>query len=411
MLQNPPRRIFCVEVVAGNLMSDCPQFGDKFGDIWHVFRRGDFRFVKCLEASNRAQAHQLNSRAQRVNNALIVADRTGSREVEPTEKALTKVRAMKPPRKSTDEARELLWTRILGTAKQLGRREWRPTKSLPPVFQLREGAAETPVYFIASQQFEFHLAQLMCSERSIFGVEVPWPSAWHKAAAKNDIAALPTMDQLVAPYTAALSMHARSSSCVLAGHSFSGLMAFEAAHQLNEKGIKVEMVILLDAPAQYPAPHQLAWQQLQNDWGRAPLTDRTSRSIGSRLRCSWSIIWWLLKKKMGQLRRGLLRDRGKLTTRLDDLGVPWHVGIRDRLYSNALRTYRLRCLDCSGVLFRADSDEEPVQLLDGSLGWDNLFGRGLEIIQVTGNHLTMMQQKPHDLTLAQAMDKLLARQT
>jgi thioesterase domain-containing protein len=408
MLQKPLRRIFCVEVVAGKFMSDCPRFEDKLDAIWHVFHRGHFRFVKGLEASNPAQAHRLNSRAQRVNDAIIVGDRTGSREVEPTEKALTKVRAMKPPRKSTDEARELLWTRILGTAKQLGRREWRSTKPLPQVFQLREGAAEAPVYFIASQQFEFHLAQLMCSERSIFGVEMPWPSAWRQAAAKNDIEALPTMDQLVAPYTAALSMHARSSSCVLAGHSFSGLMAFEAAHQLNELGIKVETVILLDAPAKYPAPHQLAWQQLQKDWGKTPLTDRTTRSIVSRLGCSWSIMWWLLKKEMGQLMRGFLRHRGKLTTRLDDLGAPWHLGMLERLYSNAVRTYRLRCLDCGGVLFRAD-DEGPVRTLDGSLGWGNLFRRGLEIIQVTGNHLTMMQQNPHDQTLAQAMDQLLAR--
>ena len=348
----------------------------------------------------------------RVNDALIVGDRAGSLEVELAEKALTKVRAMKH-HTSTDEAREALWTGILGTAKQLGRRKWSPIKPLSSVFQLREGAAKTPVYFIGSRQFEFHLARLMCSERSIFGIDTLWPSAWRKAAAKNDIEALPTLEQFVAPYAAALSMHARSSSCVLVGHSFSGLMAFEAAHQLNEQGGKVEMVILLDAEAKYPAPRQLAWQQLQKDWGRAPhlrLTDRTSQSIASRLGDSWSIIWWLLKKEMGQLERRLVRHQGKLTTRLDDLGFPWHLGMVERVYSNALRTYRLRCLDCSGVLFRADSrDEGPVRFLDDSLGWDNLFRRGLEIIQVTGDHFTMMQQKPHDLALAQAVSKVLAR--
>jgi thioesterase domain-containing protein len=36
----------------------------------------------------------------------------------------------------------------------------------------------------------------------------------------------------------------RSLPCVLVGHSFSGLIAFEAAHQLNQQGGKVEMVII-----------------------------------------------------------------------------------------------------------------------------------------------------------------------
>jgi thioesterase domain-containing protein len=278
------------------------------------------------------------------------------------------------------------------------------------VFQLREGAADAPLYFIGSRQFELRLAQLMCSERSIFGIDTLWPSAWRKAAAKNDIEALPTLEQFVAPYAAALSMHARSSSCVLVGHSFGGLMAFEAAHQLKEQGGKVELVILLDAQAKYPAPHQVAWQHLQKDWGRAPqlrLTDRTSQSIASRLGSSWSIIRWMLRKEMGKLGRRALRNPGELTTRLDDLGMPWHMGLVMRVYSNALRTYRLRCLDCRGVLFRADPGNEwPVRILDDSLGWDNLFKRGLEIIQVTGNHLTMMQQ-PHILTLAHAISKLM----
>ena len=221
------------------------------------------------------------------------------------------------------------------------------------------------------------------------------------------------MEQLVAPYVAELSVHARTSPCVLVGHSFNGLMAFEAAHQLNEQGGKAEMVILLDTQAKYPTPHQVAWQRLQKDWRRAPhlpLTDRTSQSIASRLGSSWSIIRWMLVMEMRGLVRRVLRDPGELTTRLDDLGMPWPWELIERVYSNALRSYRLRCLDCRGFLFRADPwDERPARTLDGSLGWDNLFGGGLEIIQMTGDHFTMMRQEPHDLTLARAMSKLLDR--
>ena len=146
---------------------------------------------------------------------------------------------------STDEARAVVWTEILAVAKHLGKRAWHPVKR-PLVIQLKEGAAETPVYFIGAGLSELHLAQLMCSERSIFGVDIPLASAWRNAVAEHQSYALPTMEQLVAQYVAALSVHARSSPCVLVGHSFNGLIAFEAAHQLNQQGGKVEMVILLD---------------------------------------------------------------------------------------------------------------------------------------------------------------------
>jgi thioesterase domain-containing protein len=204
---------------------------------------------------------------------------------------------------------------------------------------------------------------------------------------------------------------------VLAGISFGGLMAFEAAHQLNEQGGKVEMVILLDAQAKYPAPHEVAWQKLQKDWKPEPnqrSTDRASQTFASRLGGSLSIIQWMLVKEMKQLGRPMLRaitgDLGPLTPRFDDLGVPMHWALVERVYANALRTYRLRRLDCRGVLFRADLVEErPARALDGSLGWANLFARGLEIIQVPGDHLTMFQQKSNLLTLAREMSNLLNR--
>jgi thioesterase domain-containing protein len=110
-----------------------------------------------------------------------------------------------------------------------------------------------------------------------------------------------------------------------------------------------------------------------------------------------------------RFKRAVLRDLGPLTARCDDLGAPLHWALVERVYSNAVKKYHLHCLDCRGVLFRADAKEErPARALDGSLGWDNLFGRGLEIIQMTGDHLTMTQ-RPHSLALAHEMSKVLNR--
>jgi thioesterase domain-containing protein len=339
---------------------------------------------------------------------------------------------------STDEARAVVWTGLLVVAKNLRKRASHPVKH-PSVIQLKAGAAETPVYFIGAGLSELQLAQLMCLERSIFGVDIPFASAWRNAAAKRQSYALPTMEQLVAPYVAALSVHARSSPCVLVGHSFNGLIAFETARQLTQQGGKVEMVILLDTELKYPAPHQVAKKKLQQDWTQPfnlQLTGRTLLSLASRLGSSWSTIQWMLVNEMKGLAHGFLttmiathasyrhpqirfsphravRDPGKLSTTFDENGLPWQWGLLWRLYSNAQTSYKAQCLDCRGILLRAGpqspADEPaPGALRAWSLGWDDLFSGGLEMIQVTGNHITMMQQ-PHITNLAREMNKVLGQ--
>ena len=281
------------------------------------------------------------------------------------------------------------------------------------VIQLQEGTTDASLYFIGADLPIFRIAQLMRPGRAIFGVEVRWPLAWRNAAANNNVAALPTMEQLVAPYVAAISSHSRYSPCALAGHSFVGLMAFEAAHQLQEQGVRVEMVILLDTAAALPAPHQVAWQTLWKGWNRAP-TDRMWQLVVSRLRSSCSIVRWMIAKEMRRLGRRflqeVLRDPDELTGRIDDLGVPLHWRLVERVYTNALRSYRLRCLDNRAVLFRADAkDQRVARAVDDSLGWNNRFSRGLEIIEISGDHHTIMLREPYNLTLARKMDELLDR--
>ena len=316
---------------------------------------------------------------------------------------------------STDEARAVIWGGILRMARHLGNRDPLPIEQRPLLVRLRKGSTGTPVYFVGIGLSEFHLAQLIYSENSIFAIEAPWPSAWRVAAAHNESSVLPRMERLVAPYVSALTAHAGFSPCVLAGISFCGLMAFEVAHQFKRRGGKVEMVMLLDAKAKYPAPHSVAWETLRKHrklvlpssaTGGMTQTIASSRSVSFL----WLVRWMLvreLKLLWRRFQQSVLGDLGLLTARCDDLGTPLHWALVERVYSNALKSYRLNRLDCRGVLFRADPKEErPTRALDGSLGWDNLFDRGLEIIQMTGDHLTMMRN-PHSLALAREISKVL----
>jgi non-ribosomal peptide synthetase component F len=64
------------------------------------------------------------------------------------------------------------------------------------------------------------------------------------------------------------------------------------------------------------------------------------------------------------------------------------------------------CLD-QDVKSISDGQNDP-RAYDDSLGWKDLFAKGLEIISVTGDHHTMMSES-HRLTLARKMTEVLNR--
>jgi pimeloyl-ACP methyl ester carboxylesterase len=292
-------------------------------------------------------------------------------------------------------------------------------KRRPSVIQLHGGGGELPLYFIYAGPDEISVAQKMGTERSIFGIEGPWPLAWRHAATNNEIAALPTLEQLVGPFVDALSTHLGTSPCVLAGHSFAGLMAFEAAHQLRRRGVEVRIVFLLDTFSMHCWhwffwPSQAAWCKLQEVWRGASNgieTYRPSHSISFYLSDLWQISRWLLvqeAKAVGRVFKWLWSsfnfamptDRGELTVFIDEEGMPLRSSLVNRLYESAVKSYRFRSLDSRGIVFQTDYR---------SSGWGDLFAKGLEVIPVTGNHLTMVRDEQHCLLLARKMDEVLKR--
>jgi thioesterase domain-containing protein len=319
---------------------------------------------------------------------------------------------MTPSRPSSDAARAAVWTGILGAAKHIGEHAPVPIRERPVVVQIRQGNTDTPLYSIGTGLCELNVPQFMPSQHSVFAAEIAWPAAWHDAAARNDTDATPVLEDMVVPYVTALHAHAGATPCVLVGYSFHASMAFEIAHQLLEKGSQVEMLMLLDAPAEYLRRHEIAWKYMRETW--MPGAGKRAESIASRLAISLSIVRWTLAEAGGSLKRrfieSALRDPGELTTKLDTLGRPIRWPLMKWLYDNSLRSYKLRRVYCRGVLFRADRSKDcPALNADHSLGWRDMFGKGLEIIQATGDHMTMMREHPHNENLARLLSDAVAR--
>jgi thioesterase domain-containing protein len=283
------------------------------------------------------------------------------------------------------------------------------------VVELQAGSDEPPVYFIYAGPGEIELAQTMGVGRSVFGIEMPWPLSWRDAALKNKIDALPTMEELVAPFVAALSAHVGTSSCVLAGHSFGGVIAFEAAHQLQRLGGRVEMVILLDTHGKRPALTNEVWPKLRQGWELTldkVRAERSSNSFAVSLRRVWLMFLLISEKAIKRIFRFDRRPLSKLgmnTPFTDEQGKPLPLQSVERLYGNAKEYYDFRRLDSRGVLFRVVQDDENLGVYDKSLGWEGLFTKGLEIISVTGDHHTMIWEKSHRLTLVGKMTEVLGR--
>ena len=311
--------------------------------------------------------------------------------------------------------RQFIWAGILATANYIRKRQPFLPQPRRKVVKLKEGSTEVPLYFIGGGLTELRLSQMMKVDRAIYAVEVPWPSAWRHVAHRNETAVLPDMEGLAAAYTKALSTHMRSSRCVLAGISFYGLIAFEVAHQLSNAGLKVEMVMLLDTQAIYLTPRRLAWQKLIKDW-RNYQTRKSlpRRSVGAVSLLSiicptiYSMILEEVRSSVRLFVNSIVPDLRYPTTKLGDDGIPWQFASIERVYARAIRSYRLRPLDCRGVLFRANPRRESLaRAIDESLGWNELFAKGLEIKQMSGDHVSMVKQHPHDLALASEMSRVL----
>jgi len=84
--------------------------------------------------------------------------------------------------------------------------------------------------------------------------------------------------------------------------------------------------------------------------------------------------------------------------------LPW--GILDRAYTRILESYRPRPLESRGVLFRTDGNA-VLRGFDDSQGWNNLFTRGLEIVPVSGDHISIVSE--HHPLLARQMNEVLQR--
>jgi amino acid adenylation domain-containing protein len=208
----------------------------------------------------------------------------------------------------------------------------------PELIRLAPGDLPGALFLLEAGIGLCRLAHLLKGGPASFASVVPLQGEIHGKKSE-----LPSLEELAAAHAALVRGQQPSSPCVLAGHSIAGLLAFEAAHQLQREGRAVEMILLLDS--------------------------------------------WAIPPPSGV----------KLKAMTPDLTA---------VHRNAWKNYKCHPLDSRGVLFRARDNPWPLDALDGCMGWSGLFTRGLEIVEVPGDHFSLLEA-PHLLTLAQRFQECL----
>src|SRR5262249_46227015 len=153
-----------------------------------------------------------------------------------------------------------------------------------------------------------------------------------------------------APYLEALRAHAGNSCCILVGHCFAGLIAFELGRRYEEAGGKVDTVVLLDS--QWPVGRIPAvLRDLDRIWsphqdGKSPFSE------GTRIKNSLLVLRWMIKD---MARKALQRVRQRfiaspLAGLRDENGRFVELPVLDRIYDGILATYARRPMNASGLL-------------------------------------------------------------
>jgi acyl-CoA synthetase (AMP-forming)/AMP-acid ligase II/thioesterase domain-containing protein len=170
-----------------------------------------------------------------------------------------------------------------------------------------------------------------------------------------------------------------SKPCLLAGYSFGGLVAFEAARRLIKAGRRIDLLALIDsrlgiASEKKPRFLNKAATYLTKSWSRPEKIYRDA-------------VWLMLSLLARHSSPALLRRIDDLTKRLPgSTAVALRVEIFTLLRAQAIRGWSFKPLDAPITLLR--SEETPESQPD--LGWGSLC-RQLTVRSVPGGHRTLFE--------------------
>lgn len=244
------------------------------------------------------------------------------------------------------------------------------------------------------------LAQhLETTDLAIFATTVPLSQETLLAASHREMDKLPSLQELAAAHATLILRQKPVRPCFLVGYSFGGLLAFEVAHQLQQRGSQIDGLIMLDSWLKPPR------------WYKKFKVLTLARAKQS-LKIHASHLWSKIRAGIAQVLRPQCASKRTPVGNSHELNppignVPWDIW--ETVYQKARTGYTVKPLDTRATLFRSKNNYVAhLYPIHPHLGWDGLFSQGLQIEEVPGDHFSFLKD-PQVVILAQRLVESLGK--
>ena len=256
---------------------------------------------------------------------------------------------------------------------------------------LRPTETRGSMFFINPSMAMCRLAQLLDAGPSVYATDVPFCLPYSEG--RLNTLALPSLEEMAASHVTLIRSGQFAGPYIVVGHSFSGLLAFEVAHQLSRENESVAIFLVDTWLSKLPV-----WIRLKE------LTWASARwSLASRLERLLSKAWRIAERLLPLS----MSPQYPLTAADVPADQPM-VDLPFEMRSHLRQAYRLRPLKNRGVLFCAQLNSHLEVLLAYSNRLIKLFAGGLEIVDTPGDHITLLKD-PNIHVLAHKFDQCLIK--
>ncbi|HWQ18485.1 MAG TPA: AMP-binding protein [Methanotrichaceae archaeon] len=232
-------------------------------------------------------------------------------------------------------------------------RDVEQSRALSSLVPVQTGGPRWPFFCMAGVNTLTDLAHHLSPEQPVYGL---MPLNWGDR--QNPYARI---EEMASHYLQGIRALQPEGPYFLGGHSFGGLVAFEMAHQLQRQGQRVQLLVLIDTYPSFPQKSPKYY--------------------------SYRVLYHL---KRGQLINRLAsKARRLLPLSQKDL----HYNRYWSAISTAIDSYTLQAYPGKIVLFNASESLDPDGVLrDARLDWARIATGGLEVYQIPGDHITLLEE-------------------
>jgi amino acid adenylation domain-containing protein len=253
-----------------------------------------------------------------------------------------------------------------------------PHPTLTPLNARTEGPSLVLLLGQGSMEL-YNLAAQLKKEYSLHAVLAPLPEPVIVSSTRKDYASLPSMEEMATVQADLIKGKRLQGPLILTGFCFRGMLAYETARQLRAAGVEVAGVILLDT---WMRPSSRMWRW--KIWMLGHIRTALKKGPG--------YVWKKFKERVEFEKDRIAAERELIRSGSFDLEVPWVV--MERIYLNAMRRYRPQPLGCRGVVIESKEDWwVRANQEDPTLGARALFEGGVEVLQIPGNHLNIINRQ------------------